>query len=303
MPKPSSPFTTAYAAPMLKLIPLAGSTFALARYGFVWLPYLPFLIVAHHMVLDDPLVPFGPLKRAAMVLGVSVGWCGWATLLTYLPARLLLGWPLRGEHALASYIPLVTLIFGHDPVRPYWPPLGYLMHVMWDAPLVATGWVMKEAFGLRIFPSASVIDDDLVVGSMPMPSDIATLASPPFNVGAVVNMCVEYAGPTAEYAKLGLPQCRLPTQDTCMPRAADLREGAEFIAAQRAAHPEKRVLVHCKGGMGRAATMALAHYILNRGRDKDDALEMLKTKRSCVAKTIGTYPCIAELVDASQKKK
>ena len=71
MPKPSSPFTTAYAAPMLKLIPLAGSTFALARYGFVWLPYLPFLIVAHHMVLDDPLVPFGPLKRAAMVLGVG----------------------------------------------------------------------------------------------------------------------------------------------------------------------------------------------------------------------------------------
>ena len=190
MPKPSSPFTTAYAAPMLKLIPLAGSTFALARYGFVWLPYLPFLIVAHHMVLDDPLVPFGALKRAAMVLGVSVGWCGWATLLTYLPARLLLGWPLRGEHALASYIPLVTLIFGHDPVRPYWPPLGYVMHVMWDAPLVATGWVMKEAFGLRIFPSASVIDDDLVVGSMPMPSDIAVLAAPPFNVGAVVNMCL-----------------------------------------------------------------------------------------------------------------
>ena len=138
---------------------------------------------------------------------------------------------------------------------------------------------------------------------MPMPSDIAVLAAPPFNVGAVVNMCVEYAGPTAEYAKLGLPQCRLPTQDTCMPRAADLREGADFIAAQRAAHPEKRVLVHCKGGMGRAATMALAHYILNRGRDKDDALEMLKTQRSCVAKTIGTYPCIAELVDASQKTK
>ena len=68
-----------------------------------------------------------------------------------------------------------------------------------------------------------------------------------------------------------------------------------------AERPDKRVLVHCKGGMGRAATMALAHYIVNRGRDVDDALGMLKEKRTCVAATVKTYPCIVELVDEKKK--
>ena len=36
------------------------------------------------------------------LLGVSVGWCGWATLLTYLPARLLLGWQLGPPRAAAA---------------------------------------------------------------------------------------------------------------------------------------------------------------------------------------------------------
>ena len=146
--------------------------------------------------------------------------------------------------------------------------------------------------------------DDAVAaqGSLPFPSDVATLAAPPYNVGAVVNMCQEWPGPAEAYARHGIAQLRLPCVDTCAPPVDKLRAGAAFIAAQRAAHPGKRVYVHCKGGIARASTMSLAHCVVNRGEDPHAAVERLKARRPIVLRAVAEYPAIVELA-AEQREK
>ena len=47
----------------------------------------------------------------------------------------------------------------------------------------------------------------------------------------------------------------------------------------------KRIYVHCKGGIARASTMSLAHYIINRGEDPHEAVDKLKAKRSVVLRS------------------
>jgi len=54
---------------------------------------------------------------------------------------------------------------------------------------------------------------------------------------------------------------RLPTLDTNEPTFQSLKAGVEFIDARLQQEPGSRVLIHCKGGRGRAAAMALAYYI------------------------------------------
>ena len=53
-------------------------------------------------------------------------------------------------------------------------------------------------------------------GSLPLPWDVAHLVRE-FNIGAVVNMTIEYSGPLEEYALHGVEQLHLPTVDTAAP--------------------------------------------------------------------------------------
>ncbi|KAJ1456929.1 protein-tyrosine phosphatase-like protein [Pelagophyceae sp. CCMP2097] len=126
-------------------------------------------------------------------------------------------------------------------------------------------------------------------------ADAAILAAEPYNVCAVVNMCAEWPGPQKAYAKLGIVQCRLPFQDTSAPSAEALRRGAAFVRAQLEAQPGKRVFIHCKGGIARASAMSLAHYVLNRGHDVDDAIEEIKRKRPIVMRDAAKYASVLEL--------
>ena len=84
-----------------------------------------------------------------------------------------------------------------------------------------------------------------------------------------------------------------------MAAEAALREGVAFVAAQLAAAPGKRVYIHCKGGIGRAATMAIAHYVVNRGADPTDAAKMLKAARPIVAEGVAKYPSVQALAKKS----
>jgi len=186
-----------------------------------------------------------------------------------------------------------------------YPPVSRLcMHAFFDVPLVSTAYALREFANVRLLgPFASVMNEDIVQGSMPCPSDVATMAAAPYNVGAVVNMCVEWPGPQAEYAKHGIVQCRLPHVDTCAPREAALREGAAFIAEFRAQNPGKRVFVHCKGGIARASTMTLAHAILNRGEDPHVAIKEMQRNRHVVMETVVEYESIASIVRSVASKR
>ena len=107
-------------------------------------------------------------------------------------------------------------------------------------------------------------------------------------------MCREWPGPRAAYEREGIVQCWLPTQDTTVPTVEALREGARFIAAQRAARPDRRVFVHCKGGIGRASTMTLAHYMLNRAEEPAAAMARMKAARPIV-RDVRDYHSIVQL--------
>ena len=186
-----------------------------------------------------------------------------------------------------------------------------VMRLTFDWPLTFTAYTLREFLGLRLFsPLASVYDGTIVQGSMPFPSDVKTLVGE-HGVVAVVNMCDEYKGPTAEYRKLGVEQLRLRTFDTTVPKPEDLRRGAEFIRDIKRRKPEGRVFVHCKGGIGRASCMSLAHYVINEGvgggaPGKVGVMEKVREMRgirNVVYEGVGGYWAIRRLVEEERKRK
>jgi dual specificity MAP kinase phosphatase len=93
-------------------------------------------------------------------------------------------------------------------------------------------------------------------------------------ITGVVNMRVEY-----DDAAHGLAlerYCHLPTVDDDSPSAEHLQKGVDFITGVVA--EGGKVYIHCKGGIGRAPTMAAA-YLVSQGMGLDDALATIKQAR------------------------
>ena len=82
---------------------------------------------------------------------------------------------------------------------------------------------------------------------------------------AVVNLQAEYRGPVDAYAKLHPPieQLWLPVVDHTEPTVETLEEAVAFIAQHHARG--ERILIHCKGGHGRSAAVAMAWLISKEG--------------------------------------
>jgi len=59
-------------------------------------------------------------------------------------------------------------------------------------------------------------------GSLPLPWDVPHLVKE-YNIGAVVNMTIEYSGPLEQYALHGVQQLHLPTVDTAAPTLEQVR--------------------------------------------------------------------------------
>lgn len=110
----------------------------------------------------------------------------------------------------------------------------------------------------------SDVDAGLVLGAVPMmiAGHVKELHSD--GVRAVVNLQCEYSGPQAAYAALHPPieQCWIPVVDHTEPSVEQLEQAVRFIAAHRARG--ERVLVHCKGGHGRSAAVAMA-WLMSEG--------------------------------------
>lgn len=163
-------------------------------------------------------------------------------------------------------------------------------------------------------PFVTDLDDRICISSLPFPSDVAELVSK-HRVGAVVNMCGEYSGPVKEYKKAGIAQVRLPTGkrsgylrnnnclvDTEAPALEDIRKGIKFMTEFLEKEKDKRVLVHCKGGRGRAATMVLCYYV-SLGRDARETLQGMQQKRSVIVPTILHYSVVNIIADIYKNEK
>ena len=65
----------------------------------------------------------------------------------------------------------------------------------------------------------------------------------------------------------------------------------------------KRVYIHCKGGIARASTMTLSHYIVNRHVDVNAALDLMVSKRPVVMRKVGKYPVILRILELQKAAK
>ena len=108
---------------------------------------------------------------------------------------------------------------------------------------------------MRIGNYWSTVDDTLLLGCAP----IGCLGHPAqlhqLGVRGVINLCYEYDGPKGYYSELGMKQLHLPTVDHFEPSASQITEAVRFIQDYK--NRGEKVYVHCKGGHGRSASIAM----------------------------------------------
>jgi len=128
---------------------------------------------------------------------------------------------------------------------------------------------------LRVRHWWDAIDDHVLLGALPFPSDVARLHRE--GVRGVVNTCVEYGGPVAAYRKHGIEQLHIPTLDFSPPRRVDIDAAVAFIG--RCVDAGDKVYVHCKAGRGRSATVALCWLVARHGMAPEEGQRRLEERR------------------------
>lgn len=106
-------------------------------------------------------------------------------------------------------------------------------------------------------------------------------------------MCREYDGPVELYKKYSIEQLHCPTADLCEPSLADIQNAVRFIHCYVSS--QHRVFVHCKGGRGRAVTVALC-YLISVGYTPSEAMQLICEKRSVAAKAVLNTPVVREFI-------
>jgi atypical dual specificity phosphatase len=136
------------------------------------------------------------------------------------------------------------------------------------------------------------IDPAVLVGGYPFTKDAARLHA--IGVRAVVNTCEEYAGPVAEYERLGMTQLRIPTTDFTHPSLPDVRKAVDFV--HRHVENGDKVYIHCKAGRARSATIALCWLVRDRGMTPSQAQAHLLAMRPHINPSIDQRPVVAQYV-------
>jgi atypical dual specificity phosphatase len=134
------------------------------------------------------------------------------------------------------------------------------------------------------------VDETIIVGAMPMESDVPRLAAA--GVVAVVNTCDEYVGPENAYKRLGIRQLRVPTVDFTHPSLESVSKAVDFIEQETAGGGT--VYVHCKAGRARSATVALCWLLQHRAMTPEQAQALLLEKRPHINRHIFARPVVQE---------
>jgi len=121
----------------------------------------------------------------------------------------------------------------------------------------------------------SKITDAVYVGPQHRKAGLAHMAAAGIN--AVVNMRVEHDD--AQHGCAPVAYCYLPTVDDAAPSLEHLRAGVAFM--QRVIGDGGKVYIHCKGGIGRAPSMAIAYFVAE-GQSLADAIALVKRTRPFV---------------------
>lgn len=146
----------------------------------------------------------------------------------------------------------------------FWP--AYAWHWLRRSLGAGQGWLCE-------------VEPNLYLSAVPTPRDVQELARR--GVRAVVNVCEEYGGPVARYRRAGIEQLRLPILDYAEPSADEVERALAFMRGHVEA--ERAVLVHCKAGRGRSATLILCWLVAARGMAPEEAQRALASLRPRVA--------------------
>lgn len=119
------------------------------------------------------------------------------------------------------------------------------------------------------------ITADLFLGSQYTKAGLKKLKD--LGITAIVNMRTHNVYVKARYE--GIKYLHLPTVDNTPPPLEDLLKGATFIDNE--IKNNGKVYVHCRQGLGRGPTMALA-YLIKTGLTFDDAFALIKRVRSFI---------------------
>ena len=179
--------------------------------------------------------------------------------------------------------------------RRLWRPLSSLYFY----PMMLPNLAFRLASGQPYF---SDVDGGVMLGATPMLIAGHVEALHRDGVRAVVNLQAEYEGPLEAYAALHPPieMLRVPVTDHVEPTVAELEQAVAFIRQHRA--QGERVLIHCKGGHGRSAAVAMAWLISAPGGSltPDEAQRRLSSVRQ-VRKSMHTQPSILEFYERNGK--
>jgi protein-tyrosine phosphatase len=92
-------------------------------------------------------------------------------------------------------------------------------------------------------------------------------------VDAVINLCAEYCDLHEIEAKTGFEVYYLPVDDECAPEIDQLEKALTWL--DNAIAQGKKILVHCRFGMGRTGTFLTA-YLIRKGDGLKSASKKLK---------------------------
>jgi atypical dual specificity phosphatase len=125
----------------------------------------------------------------------------------------------------------------------------------------------------------SEIEPNLYLAALPTSRDVEGLARR--GVRAVINACEEYRGPVTRYRQHGIEQLHLPILDYAEPSSEQALRALAFMREHLAAG--SGVLVHCKAGRGRSATLILCWLVAERRMEPEAAQRALAALRPRVA--------------------
>lgn len=261
------------------------------------LPWLPWVAVCILFSLKSSVHNISTPAAVARSVALAVVWGGWILVVAKVVT---LGHIPSQWSAVLPLLFMMKIVVRHDVSR-HDKISAILVRTAWDVPLMLYAWLLHSLGAQRFLCDGNgkfitIIDDDMCCSSMPFSSDPFSDEWNEAKISSVVNMQCEYAGPQSAYSTLGIKQLRLPTLDMAEVSSSDLLKGVKFIRAQLKAKPGRRVLVHCKGGRGRAATMLIAWYMAQHADtaacSPDKIADWLKQKRSVVETVVANYPSI-----------
>jgi len=139
-------------------------------------------------------------------------------------------------------------------------------------------------------PWYSTIDEVVIVSALPRESDIDSLYR--HGVRGVINLCDETEGPCVAFRRAGFRWLHLPTIDYTAPTLKQIDEALRFIDEH--AGRNERVVVNCKAGRGRSATVAICHLMRRYRLTPVEAQRWLLRQRPQVSRELFARPVVLE---------